>query len=298
MKKILPILVLLLIATTAYNQSSRRATNNSQSANRQSRVTSTPRTVERTSSTQRTSSARVQQNTERRTDTRTQSRTRQEMNRNTENNGHRTTVTTTRTTTTRTYSTPRNTSTYGHWGNSENHYYTSPRNRVVYSSPRVYRERHAPDHHYVSTPPSRAYRQTYYAYRAPATVNVVWTPAMRRTYINIYPMVTHWYYSDGYRIPTISAYDAEYYMGEVMNVYGRVTDIYYSRSTDEYFLYFGLYYPYQDFTVVIPGYIARNYSNRPLLYFSNQDILVTGLVTAYENSPEIYVKRDFQLRPY
>ena len=298
MKKILPILVMLLITATAYNQSSRRTTN-SQSAGRQNQQTNTTRTVERNTSTQSTGTTRVQQDPNtRNSGTRTQSETRQQTQRNSNDHGSRTTVTNTRTSTTTTYTTPRNSNTRENRDYTGNHYYTSPRERSEYQSPRVYRERHAPEHRYTSTPPSRQYRQTYYAYRAPVTVNVVWTPVMRRTYIDLYPSVRHWYYTDGYRIPTISAYDADYYMGEVMNVYGRVTDIYYSRTTDEYFLYFGLYYPYQDFTIVVPGIIARRYSHRPELYFTNQDILVTGLITAYDNSPEIYVKRDFQLRAY
>ena len=304
MKKLLPILAMLLIAATAYNQSSRR-TANTQSTSRQSQNTRSNSSVERksTSAQRTTSTTHAQQAPQNRnSNTRTQSSTNRQSNENRSgNNGNHNSsnrVTTTRTTTTTTTRTsPRTTVSSGH-STYNNNYYTSPRTRVEYSSPRVYRDRHAPVHYYSTTPATKVYRRNYYAYRTPTYVNVVWTPVMRRTYVDIYPMVHHWHYVDGYHIPSVSAYDAEYYMGEVMTVYGRVTDVYYSRSTDEYFLYFGLYYPYQDFTVVMPGWIARNYSSRPLLYFDNQDMVVTGLITSFEGSPEIVVKRDFQVRPY
>jgi hypothetical protein len=113
----------------------------------------------------------------------------------------------------------------------------------------------------------------------------------------MYPTYT-WHYSPGYRIPSISAYRADFYIGEVMNVYGQVSDVYYAPESDEYFLYIGPYYPYQDFTVVVPGWVARNYSYRPVTYFLNQNICITGLITAYDGIPEIVVKRNFQINVY
>lgn len=114
----------------------------------------------------------------------------------------------------------------------------------------------------------------------------------------MYPMVTHWTYHSGYRISNVSAYYAEYYMGDVATVYGKVKEVYYSRSTDEYFLYFGAYYPYHDFTVVMPGWVARQYSARPDRYFEHNYIAVTGLITSFEGKPEIVVKESFQLNFY
>ena len=121
---------------------------------------------------------------------------------------------------------------------------------------------------------------------------------MRHEYIRIYPVVRWWSYPIGYRIPTITAYDASFYTGEVMNVYGKIYEVFYSGSTDEYFLYFGAYYPYHDFTVVLPGWIARKYSSHPEAYFEREHILVTGLITTYNNSPEMVLKRPGQLRLY
>ena len=121
---------------------------------------------------------------------------------------------------------------------------------------------------------------------------------MHRHYIEMYPEVRYWNYSIGYRINSVSAYYADYYVGEVMNVYGKVYDMYYAYETDEYFLYFGAYYPYHDFTIVLPGEIARQYSRRPMNFFMNQYIDVTGLITAFEGKPEVVVKRNFQLNVY
>jgi hypothetical protein len=116
--------------------------------------------------------------------------------------------------------------------------------------------------------------------------------------MEMYPEVRYWHYNVGYRINSTSAYYADYYIGEVMNVYGKVTDVYYAYETDEFFLYFGAYYPYHDFTIVLPGVIARRYSAIPDRYFDNQYISVTGLITAYDGKPEIVVKRNFQLDVY
>jgi hypothetical protein len=96
----------------------------------------------------------------------------------------------------------------------------------------------------------------------------------------------------------VSSYFANYYIGDVMTVYGQVTEVFYSRNTDEYFLYFGLYYPYQDFTVVLPGYIARRYSHRPEFFFENRYVAGTGLITSFNGEPEIAVRESFQLHLY
>jgi hypothetical protein len=169
-----------------------------------------------------------------------------------------------------------------------------------YPSTRVYRGEHHPtySHHEGYRPEAKSYREVHYIYREPVHYDIIWTREMHRTYCEIYPEVHYWHYDVGYRIASISAYRADFYIGEVMNVYGQVSDIFYAPESDEYFLYIGPYYPYQDFTVVIPGWIARNYSLRPVNYFLNQYICVTGLITAYNGTPEIDVKRNFQVTVY
>jgi hypothetical protein len=177
---------------------------------------------------------------------------------------------------------------------------TDVRHPVVrdYASPRIDRERHEPIHHYDRPPVRGDYRVHHFVYRAPVELNIYWSRELYRNYVRMYPMVRNWDYPIGYHIESVPAYDADKYRGAVITVYGQINEAYYSMGTDEYFLYFGPFYPYQDFTVVLPGPIARRYSGRPDLYFSNQNLAITGLITSFEGDPEIVVKEPFQLNMY
>jgi len=135
-------------------------------------------------------------------------------------------------------------------------------------------------------------------YRTPKRVNVYWTHNMYRDYRIMYPDFHYWYYPVGYRIVNVPAYRAYFHMGEVRNVYGRVHEVWYSWSTDEYFLYFGGSHPYQDFTVIIEGRHARRFSRHPEMFFSGRYIWVTGLVSTFDGRPEIMVKRRSQIHLY
>jgi hypothetical protein len=121
---------------------------------------------------------------------------------------------------------------------------------------------------------------------------------MYHDYVRWYPDYHYWYYPIGYRIRTVSAYDAAYHIGEVTNIYGIVHQTWYSPETDEYFLYFGAAYPYQDFTVIIPGRKARRISHRPERFFQGRHIWVTGLISLYEGKPEMIIKRTSQIHLY
>ncbi|MBA7528541.1 hypothetical protein ES705_20728 [subsurface metagenome] len=318
MKKMILILAMLLIAATSYNQSSRRTANRTQAApgneartnnssannssqsdrerkgtpqryndtqNNRQHASTTTRTTEATR-TSRSRQPATTQSRNSRTNTQSGRVNSQHENSNLANNNIRTNKPA------QTHARPEN-------RHSDTHVrHTRTTARIEYTSPRLYRERHRVVHHYYTSPPSRAYRAQHYVYRAPVKINIIWTPVLHRHYIRMYPIVKHWNYHHGYRIATISAYSAEFYMGEVATVYGRVTEVYYSRSTDEYFLYFGLHYPYQDFTVVIPGWIARKYSHSPSRFFDNQHIVMTGLITSFNGEPEIVVKESFQIHLY
>jgi hypothetical protein len=137
----------------------------------------------------------------------------------------------------------------------------------------------------------------HYNYRLPVNVNVVWTEEMHRHYVTMYPS-HRWTYRYGYNINNIPANEARLYIGDVKNVYGQITDMYYAPESDEYLFYIGRYYPNQCFTIIVPGYIARNYSRRPGQYFMNQYIHVTGLISQYGGKPEIIVKRNSQINVY
>ena len=183
-------------------------------------------------------------------------------------------------------------------GYRSSHINTGTKYVTTYQSPRLYHGTRVVTYHYNRAPRSRIYRARHYPYRAPLHFDIYWTPAMRTEYIRIYPMVSTWRYPVGYRIQTISAYDAILYPDEVMNVYGKVYEVFYSRETDEYMLYFGAHYPYHDLSVVVPGWIARRMSRWPEEYFERQHVIVTGLITAFEDKPEIVVRNTGQIRIY
>ncbi|MEA3462450.1 MAG: hypothetical protein U9R49_11265 [Bacteroidota bacterium] len=137
------------------------------------------------------------------------------------------------------------------------------------------------------------YNVLYY----PSYGNIYWTRNMYRDYRRWYPEF-HWRYNYGYRIQTISVFDAKYNLGEVAMVYGRVYASWYNDETDDYLLFFGGDFPYQQFTVVVPGHVARRFSWRPERYFLGEHITVTGLITTFDGSPEIIVKNKRQLGLY
>jgi hypothetical protein len=120
---------------------------------------------------------------------------------------------------------------------------------------------------------------------------------MYRDYNRWYPNY-HWRYNYGYRIRTISVFDAKYNMGEVAMVYGRVYATWYNPETDDFLLFFGGEYPYHEFTVVLPAHVARKFSWRPESYFLGEHITVTGLITTFDGTPEIVVKNKRQLGLY
>jgi hypothetical protein len=138
----------------------------------------------------------------------------------------------------------------------------------------------------------------WYHYRKPLHTYIYWNAGLHYDFRIYYPEIRVWRYPVGYRILAIPAYDAFGYVGEVANVYGRVSEVYYTYQTDEYYLYFGDYYPYHDFSIVIPGYEARFFSSRPDRYFENSHITVTGYVTSDEGKPEIVVHSAKQIEVY
>ncbi len=169
--------------------------------------------------------------------------------------------------------------------------------RKVYITPAPRRiARPAPVVNYVYRPVE--YRRIHYPYSAPSRINIIWTNNMYREYVYLYPEFNLWYYPYGYHIENVSAYDASAFIGEVANIYGRVYDTWYLRETDEYFLYFGGPYPYQDFSIVLTGKDARRFSRNPERFFTNRNISVTGLVSLWEDKPEIVVKKRSQIHLY
>ena len=141
------------------------------------------------------------------------------------------------------------------------------------------------------------YAHNYNVLYYPTYSNIYWTRNMYRNYHRWYPEY-RWNYKYGYRINTISVFDAKYNMGEVANVYGRVYATWYNEETNDYLLFFGGEYPNQQFTVVLPARIARKFSRRPERYFLGEHITITGLITTFDGSPEMVVKDKHQIGIY
>jgi hypothetical protein len=174
-------------------------------------------------------------------------------------------------------------------GNTVEHrkHYTTPNRQAV-------RSNHVNGYHYN---PVR-YRNVNYHYRVPNRVHVTWSNRMYHDYRIMYPEYRYWYYPIGYQIITVPSYNAYYHIGEVRNVYGRVNEVYYSWTTDEYHLYFGRDFPYHDFTVIIPGTNARWFDRYPEMFFQGRYMWVTGLLSTFEGRPELIVKIRNQIHLY
>lgn len=184
--------------------------------------------------------------------------------------------------------------------NTYNNNRREPQNReqVVIEHSRRNVERHHTVVHKSYRPVPVEVRRVKYPYRSPVVPEIIWTVELSRRYEIYYPAYRPYHYHIGMRIATISAYDAYDFVGEIARVYGRVVETYYSRETDEYFLYLGDYYPYQDFSVIIPGREARDFSRRPERFFNREYIEVTGLITRFEGKPEMMIKRSSQINVY
>lgn len=154
--------------------------------------------------------------------------------------------------------------------------------------------RYHPNYHLFSV----EYRRNHFPYRIPYSTEVIWSLNLSHNFGLFYPEVHFGRYPIGYRIPSIPAYDADDYIGEVATIYGKIFDSYYSYENDELYLYYGDYYPNHDFSVVIPGQEARKFSRNPEQYFNEQHVSVTGYVTRYSEKPEILVRQASQINLY
>lgn len=150
--------------------------------------------------------------------------------------------------------------------------------------------------HYI--PKSKAYKRIFYPFYKPRLADLFWTANMYRDYRHWYPDFKYWYYPFGYRIHTVSAYDAYKYIGEVARIYGVVNEVWYSRENRAYYLYIGAPYPYQDFTIILEAPTAKRYSWDPVRYFTHRQLAVSGLVSLNEQKPEMLIRKHSQINFY
>ncbi len=141
------------------------------------------------------------------------------------------------------------------------------------------------------------YHHHYTALYYPAHRDIIWTNRMHRHYIGLYPNRT-WRYPVGYHLQTISVFEARHNIGEIARVYGRVYATWFNRETDDLLLFFGGEFPNQEFTMIVPGNIARRFNWRPERYFLGQHVFATGLITSFDGKSEMVVKKRSQLDVY
>ena len=141
-------------------------------------------------------------------------------------------------------------------------------------------------------------RRSRYYYRQPYHIDLIWTPLLFHRFMFYYPTHNNWDMEFGSQIETISAYEAQDYAGTVRRVYGKIDEVYYSPEDENYILYIGAPFPYQDISIVVPKYIARNLSMSPKWYFENEFVWVAGLINIWEGKPEIIVRDEDQIRKY
>ena len=153
-------------------------------------------------------------------------------------------------------------------------------------------------YHYRYVPIPLEIRRVRYIYRRPVHIDLIWTPRLLHRFMYYYPTHNYWNVEFGQEIETISAYDAAEWVGTVKRLYGKVEEVYYSPEDENYILYIGAPFPYQDVSVVIPRHIANDISLSPKWYFENEHIWVVGLINLWEGKPEIVVRDEDQIRRY
>lgn len=171
--------------------------------------------------------------------------------------------------------------------------------RVVVSTHDITRRDFRRPQRYYNAPVTHQHHRHNKVFIAPphAYRHIVWTPDIHRYYCSLYPTVT-WHYNYGYKIGLVPSYEAFRFGGEVQSVYGRVDEVFYFPEYDYFYLYIGGIFPYQDITVIVPGYEARYFSRNPDWYFQNRYIITTGLISEYDRQPEIYISRANQISLY
>lgn len=96
----------------------------------------------------------------------------------------------------------------------------------------------------------------------------------------------------------LSGNTAQYHVGEIASVFGRVYETYYDEVNQEFHMSFGAPYPRQDFTVVVTGREARRMNRIRPGYYIGQDFVVSGLITRFNEKPEIIVRYRNQIKKY
>jgi len=97
---------------------------------------------------------------------------------------------------------------------------------------------------------------------------------------------------------TITAVEAQKYIGEAKTVCGKVVGTKYSTKSKRQptFLNLDQPYPKQIFTVLIWGADRGKFGKPPEVFFNGKDICVTGRIESYKGKPEIIVSDPGQIK--
>ncbi len=197
---------------------------------------------------------------------------------------------------------------------SQNHAYNAPRqsrrhsemkpqNRSFkskqYKSSRYQRKRSVKSHGHINH---------HYKNRKHTAINYHYYRRTPRTRL-IYQPTWHTFYTHHFRVNQYRHYvnrplrlfsgnTAQYHVGEIASVFGRVYETYYDEINQEFHMSFGAPYPRQDFTVVVTGREARRMNRIRPGYFIGQDFIVSGLITRYNGKPEVIVRYQNQIVKY
>jgi len=161
---------------------------------------------------------------------------------------------------------------------------------------RIIRNMNHYNHGYI--PLSFELRRHRYYYRQPFHIDLIWTPLLFHRFMYYYPTQNNWDMEFGSQIETISADEAQNYAGSVRRVYGKVAEVFYSPEDENYILYIGAPFPYQDASIVVPKQISRSITLSPKWYFEDEYIWVVGLINMWEGKPEIIIRDEDQIRKY
>jgi DNA/RNA endonuclease YhcR with UshA esterase domain len=96
---------------------------------------------------------------------------------------------------------------------------------------------------------------------------------------------------------TITAEEAENYIGQVKTVCGKVASAKYAERSNGQptFLNLNDPYPFQPLTIVIWGSDRDKFENPPETFYSDKNLCVTGTISSHKGTPQIIVNEPSQI---
>jgi hypothetical protein len=122
---------------------------------------------------------------------------------------------------------------------------------------------------------------------------------MKRFYLIIFLLIFVFYpifttQADEYIIPE----DAHKHLGEDKIVCGTVANTYYAVESKGQPTYLNLNKPWPEhiFTIVILKSDRHKFKSPPEIFFDNKKVCVTGIITAYQDKPQVIVSNPLKIQ--